>query len=169
MFLTTRRLILSPLRREDLSLTLWWRNVSRDAFATDRLLAPGEHEEWFGYIDGQRLRGPDEIWVARDKDALTPVGQISLYDFEFSDDFWIHKCAQLGRMVISPTERQRGYASEMVAALQRLARGLGLRFLYLYVKPNNVAAQRLYSVCGFDVVDGAEKDGMLRMEWRADG
>jgi len=145
---------LRPLAREDLPMTLAWRN--RDAvrirFRSSSPLTPEQHAGWFEAYLGK----PDDYVFIVER-AGRPVGQAAIYAIDPDAGE-----AEVGRFVVAPGEEGKGHMRAAIAGLAALARSRwGLGRLYLEVFADNARAVRLYRSLGF-VVDRTG-GGMLHM------
>ena len=151
---------LRPLRREDLPMTLAWRNRDdvRIRFKSSAPIEAAQHAGWFeAYID----KPGDHVFIVEHEGR--PVGQAAIYAIDAGA-----REAEVGRFVVAPGEGGKGYMRAAIAGLVALAsREWGLRRVYLEVFADNERAVRLYGSLGF-TVDRFE-DGMLHMSLPIDG
>ncbi len=70
----------------------------------------------------------------------------------------LHVC----HVVVDPAHRRRGVGRALMIELSKRARAAGLRRWMLNVKPENVAARKLYAACGMAVV---LESVQLRLAW----
>lgn len=155
--LETDRLILTPLMKGDLPVTLGWRNQddARVWFGHSDAITSETHEQWFrNYL----TRVNDLFYIARHRDFGRAIAQGSLFNIDFG-----RRRAEIGRFLVGdPADRRLGYASEVVDALVKLSSNdLSLDELYLQVVRDNVKAIRLYKKHGFEAK--AEDDRFLMM------
>lgn len=145
---------LRPLRREDLPMTLAWRNRDdvRIRFKSSATIAPDQHARWFeAYID----KPGDHVFIVEHDGRA--VGQVAVYAIDAGKGE-----AEIGRFVAAPGESGKGHIRAAISGLVALAgREWGLRRVYLEVFADNERAVRLYRSLGF-TVDRTE-DGMLHM------
>jgi len=134
------------LEREDLPLTMAWRNKDRcrASFKTQAPISTEGHRLWF------------ESYIAREDDfvfviealipGVVPVGQISLYHVDPKSGG-----AELGRMMIGEDAfLRKGFGLKAVElVVGTVARALGLLELYLEVRQENRPAILLYKKAGF--------------------
>lgn len=129
-----------PLERDDLPLTLAWRNhpESRAWFHSSDLIAPRQHEEWFGtYQD----RPDDLVFIV--EISQEPVAQVALYDIADGT-------AEFGRLLVDPDARGRGISHIATGLCLRVAdEVLMLDEVHLEVKRDNSRAIVAYERAGF--------------------
>jgi diamine N-acetyltransferase len=138
----------------DLESTLAWRNhdESRIWFKTSNLLTLEQHRAWF-----HRYQDKDDDFLFVVEVGEKVVGQASVYGID-----WANGCAEVGRFLVAPGERRKGYISQAcVALIGFCAENLGLSYLFLEVFEANSRAIRLYQRCGF--AEESRYDGMIRM------
>lgn len=144
-----------PLERHDLPLTLAWRNhpESRAWFHSTELIAPEQHEAWFGkYCD----RLDDFVFIV--EISREPVAQVALYDIADGR-------AEFGRLLVDPGARGRGISHIATGLCLRIAdEALMLDEVHLEVKRDNSRAIVAYERAGFVVdPDTSGTDGSLKM------
>lgn len=152
------RIILRLLERDDLPLTLSWRNKDeiRTWFLNTTIISADGHYSWFERY--QELDN-DFVFLILAKDLNNaPVGQISLYDIN-----WGAKTAEFGRLMIGePHAKGRGIAKEATRILLDYCFGaLKLKEITLEVKENNKAAIAIYQSIGFS--ETARDNGLVMM------
>lgn len=147
--------ILRALRKDDLALTMAWRNhpASRQWFHSDSEIAWDDHVAWFErYLE----RDDDYVFILTIDEI--PVAQVSLYDIAAGD-------AEFGRLLVDPDARGRGIgglASRL--CLQVADELMNLKSLRLEVKEDNQTAIRIYRELGFsDAVDSRPHEGSILM------
>ena len=85
------------------------------------------------------------------------VGGVGIYNESISK-----KCAEFGRIVLSPQYQHRGVGTKTLKIIFEIAKThLGLTSLFLYVKKENQNAIKLYEYNGFFIID--DQDEMFRM------
>ncbi len=156
------RIILRLLERDDLPLTLSWRNKDeiRKWFLNTAIIPADGHYSWFERY--QELDN-DFVFLILAKDLNNaPVGQISLYDIN-----WGTKTAEFGRLLIGePHAKGRGIAKEATRILLDYCFGvLNLTEITLEVKENNEAAIAIYQSTGF--CETARENSLITMSIRA--
>ena len=152
------RIILRLLEKTDLPLTLSWRNQDdiRKWFLNTDVILKENHVAWF-----ERYRQLDHdlvfIILAKDLDNI-PVGQISLYDID-----WSAKTAEFGRLMIGePLAKGKGYAKDATRYLLECGiHSLGLKKISLEVKDDNEIAVAIYRTVGFTEI--SRKNGLVVM------
>jgi RimJ/RimL family protein N-acetyltransferase len=155
------RVRLRLLCRDDLRTTLAWRNKERirREFFTSRELTAEEHAAWF---DQYESRDDDFVFVVEAADGSRPIGQVSLYRLDEAAGE-----AEFGRLLIGDDAALgQGFGKEATAAMLSFGlASLGLRRIYLEVRPGNTRAIRLYERLGFARV--SESADRIRMEIHA--
>ena len=114
--------------------------------------APRSRETWAGLLDQ-----PDTIYYI--VYTTEPVGWFRLDEEE--GKLW------LGMLQIRPTFHRRGIGRAVIAAAEELARARGARSLGIHTTQDNLAAQGLYTACGYALTeigpcttaDGVERIG----------
>ena len=153
------RIVLRLLEKEDLPLTLSWRNQdeNRKWFNTTEVITEEKHYGWF-----ERYKDLDNDFVfviqAKDLDNSL-IGQVALYEID-----WDVRSGEYGRLIIGSREaRRKGYARDATRLLLRIGfEQFGLRKIFLEVKENNSPALAVYESCGFKEVE--RKGGLIKME-----
>lgn len=153
------RVILRLLEKNDLPLTLSWRNQDhiRKWFLNSDVISQQTHNAWF-----ERYAALDNDFVfiilAKDLNNVS-VGQISLYDID-----WNVGGAEYGRLMIGhPEARGKGCARHATNLVLRIGfEQLGLQEIHLEVKEENFLAQRIYLDCGF--VETYKRDRLVQMK-----
>jgi RimJ/RimL family protein N-acetyltransferase len=152
-----RRTTLRLLTGADLARTLAWRNQDRvrAAFVTSSVIPEETHHAWFAaYAE----RDDDFVFIIEERPPGRPVGQISLYEID-----WTAGTATFGRLLLGESDALgRGLASEAMGLIVALARQLGLRELRLEVFPDNARAVALYRKHGFE--SSGTQNGLLLMK-----
>lgn len=156
----SERLRLRLLEKDDLPLTLSWRNQNsiRKWFFHSDLISFEQHLAWF---EKYQIRDDDYIFLIELSalDRWIPVGQISLYNIDR-----IHQRAEYGRLMIGdPCAQGKGIAREATNLILELGFNiLGLNEIYLEVLENNAPARKVYQDCGF--VIKSIQNNVVRME-----
>jgi diamine N-acetyltransferase len=138
----------------DLDMTMSWRNRDdvRRWFKNSELIAPEQHRAWYSRY---AIRDDDFLFVVEAQGR--PVGQASVYGIR-----WAESSAEIGRFVVAPEARGRGYIGRACTELLRFCgETLKLKHLFLEVKENNDRAIRIYARNGFH--EQAKAEGMIRM------
>lgn len=151
--------ILRLLQKEDLPLTLAWRNQDeiRRWFLTTDVIEVEKHSAWY---DRYQNLDNDFIFVIQSKQlANLPVGQISIYAID-----WDARVGEYGRLMIGePLAKGKGLAKSASQLLLGVGFGvLGLERIVLEVKKNNIAAISLYQHLGF--VQTETQNDLILME-----
>jgi diamine N-acetyltransferase len=154
-------IILRLLERDDLPLTLLWRNQEeiRKWFVNTDVIQENKHLAWFEHY--QELDN-DFVFVILAKDLDNqPVGQVSLYNID-----WKSGSAEYGRLMIgNAAARGKGYAKQATTLLLGLAfNELNLGEIFLEVKAENGPAIAVYESVGFALVRSSSD--LLRMSIR---
>jgi RimJ/RimL family protein N-acetyltransferase len=143
-----KRVRLRLLEESDLPLTLSWRN--RDSvriwFTHSEVLTPETHRAWF---ENYRTRDDDFVFIIElptDNGAPRAVGQVSVYDID-----WSRRTAEIGRLLVGePDAERRGYGVEAFRLFcGHLFVELGIRELRAKVLPQNARSLALCRRCGF--------------------
>lgn len=154
-------MILRLLERDDLPLTLSWRNQDeiRKWFLNTAIIHADVHHAWF-----ERYQELDNDFVflilAKDMNRA-PVGQVSIYNID-----WNAKTAEFGRLMIGePRAKGKGIAKEATRTLLDHFFGpLSLNEIRLEVKENNEAAIAIYRSIGF--YESTRENGLVMMSVR---
>jgi diamine N-acetyltransferase len=134
------------LRKDDLPLTLRWRNqdhIRRWFFFSD-LITPEQHASWF---EQYREHDDDFVFIIEDIQAGNrPVGQVALYHIE-----WAQRRAEFGRLMIGEASAAgKGLAFAATQLALRIAfQDLALQELFLEVFADNQRAIAIYTGAGF--------------------
>ena len=148
---------LRPLSREDLPLTLKWRNDYRSLrwFKSGNRIEHGSHLAW--YESYAKSDSKDVLYFAETLDGV-PVGQTSIYNFSDNE-----AKAEVGRFVSDPEHRGKGLFREaLVATLDIGFREAALTEMFLEVLESNERAINLYRSVGF-ADTSPPVDGLLPM------
>lgn len=140
----------------------------------DAMRACMDGPDMYGYMGGSYAR-PRTLEQAEEE--LSRIlngdsGGVNLVIADVDDGRYVGQCSltrvdHLSRkaelsIAISETECDRGYGTEAVGLLLKLAfRGMNLNRVYLYVFDDNLRAIRCYEKCGFRV-EGRLKQDMYR-------
>lgn len=148
-----KRVLLRLLEKDDLPLTLKWRNQDhiRKWFLNSNVIPEEKHYAWF---ENYKNLDNDFIFIIIAKDLKNlPVGQVSLYGID-----WEKGSAEYGRLMVGEdVARGRGYAKEATSLILKLGFDVfRLREVYLKVLKDNLAAQKVYRDCGFLISDPVE-------------
>jgi diamine N-acetyltransferase len=138
----------------DLDMTMSWRNRDdvRVWFKDSQLITGEQHRAWYSRYS---TRDDDFVFVVEAQGR--PVGQASVYGINWEDG-----SAEIGRFVVAPEARGRGYIGLACAELLWFCgETLNLKHLFLEVKENNERAIKIYVRNGFHELSRAE--GMIRM------
>jgi RimJ/RimL family protein N-acetyltransferase len=168
MPLRAPRVALRLLAREDLAMTLAWRNRDdvRRWFLHSDVLTLAQHESWFE----THQAGDDALmFIVEELATRAPVGQVSIYniDREVGE-------AEVGRFIAAQNASGKGFIREAIVALLEFAFGeLNLSRVFLEVYADNERAIRLYESVGFVRIDAdrptscGNKRAVVFMERRA--
>lgn len=130
------------LKRDDLPMTLAWRNRYdvRMWFNTSDIIGEDQHQIWFErYLD----KTNDFVFIV-EVDGR-PVGQVSIYAIDAASG-----SAEIGRFIAAPGEDGKGYMRAAIAGLIELAKWhFKLNRIYLEVFEHNERAIGLYQKLGF--------------------
>lgn len=153
----SRRLRIRLLEPADLSATLAWRNQPhvRQWFFDDRVIPAEAHDAWFEHY---ALLDDDFVFVLEERDTAQRIGQISLYDID-----WSRAIGECGRLIIDDAHRSRGFASEATLALVGEAfADWELTRVAAHVYAGNTPSLRVFDRCGFRLVSTI--NGICRLE-----
>jgi diamine N-acetyltransferase len=138
----------------DLEMTMSWRNRDdvRIWFKDSQPITGEQHRAWHSRYS---TRDDDFVFVVEAHGS--PVGQASVYGIN-----WAESSGEIGRFVVAPEARGRGYIGLACTELLRFCGGtLNLKHLYLDVKENNYRAIKIYERNGFR--EQAKAEGLIRM------
>ena len=144
--LTHGKILLRPLEPEDVDLLYRWEN-DMELWELSNTRTPFSKYILNEYIqqsakdiyENKQLRLIIENW------ERLPVGAIDLFDFEP-----YHMRAGVGILIHNKQDRNRGYASDALAALSDYAiTSLGLKQLYANIGADNEISIRLFEHLGF--------------------
>ncbi len=138
----------------DLDLTVSWRNRDdvRIWFKDSQLITGEQHRAWYS-----RYASRDDDFVFVVETQGRPVGQASVYGIR-----WAESRAEIGRFVVAPEARGRGYIGLACTELLRFCgETLNLKHLFLEVKEDNDRAINIYLRNGFR--EEAKAEGIIRM------
>ena len=138
----------------DLDMTMGWRNRddARIWFKNSQIINEEQHRTWYSRYS---TRDDDFVFVVEAQGH--PVGQASVYGIN-----WAEGSAEVGRFVVAPGARGRGYIGLACNELVRFCgEALNLKYLFLEVMENNYRAIKIYARNGFR--EEARAEGMIRM------
>ena len=146
------------IKREDLPMTLKWRNLDhiRKWFFNAEVILLEKHEEWFQrYLE---IEGDYVFIIEEVRELKKPIGQVSLYNID-----WKEKRAEYGRLIIGEEDaRGRGIAKEATVLILSFAFAeLGLKRVELEVLSDNERAITIYRACGFEEI--SDRNGVMKM------
>ncbi|ALJ22506.1 GNAT family N-acetyltransferase [Microbacterium sp. No. 7] len=93
-------------------------------------------------------------WVMVDDESLV----IGHFDLTLADD-----TARIGRVIVDPAERGRGYGGALVSLAVERARSLGARRVALNVIADNAPAIATYEQAGFRQLPGGDRPDVRSM------
>lgn len=152
------RITLRLLEKEDLPLTLSWRNQDhiRTWFNNTDMIAIADHYAWF---ENYQELDNDFVFVilAHDLDNIR-IGQISIYGID-----WSTGIAEFGRLIIGdPLAKGKNYAKEAtLLLLENSFKQMGLKEIHLEVKEKNEPAIAVYKATGF--IERKKDNGIILM------
>jgi RimJ/RimL family protein N-acetyltransferase len=135
-------------------MTMAWRNRGdvRIWFRNSQVITADQHRAWYS----QYLERDDDFTFIVEAQGQ-PVGLASVYGIDPAN-----ATAEVGRFMVSPGARGRGYIGLACKELLRFcADSLLLKSVFLEVKEENERAIRIYARNGFREV--AKAGGFLRM------
>lgn len=138
----------------DLDMTMGWRNRDdvRIWFKNSQLVTPEQHRAWY-----YRYLTLEDDFVFVVEVQGRPVGQASVYGINRADG-----SAEIGRFLVAPEARGRGYIGLACAELLRFCgQACNLKRVFLEVKENNERAIKIYQENGFR--EEARAEGLIRM------
>jgi len=140
------RVRLRLIEKADLPMTLKWRNKDhiRRWFINSEIILANVHNAWYKqYLE----RDNDFVFIIETRDdALRPVGQISVYNID-----WSTRRAEFGRLIIGEDDaRGRQLAQLATKLLLKISfNQFSLKEVYLEVYRENAPAIAVYQKCGF--------------------
>lgn len=151
----SERIILKPLKKEDIEMLRVLRNRASKYFITQKHITKEQQRQWYEtYLKKQNdymfkvvLRSkPDEF-----------VGAAALYDIDMDEG-----SAEFGRIVVD-SKKAQGIGKEITNAICQFGyEELGLAKIICTVFKDNERAVQIYKKIGFEIVE--EKEGLLYME-----
>jgi len=172
------RIVLREYRREDLPHMRTWVNDERITHYLSHIFLPPQTVPMTeGFLE-RVLSGQhgNYHFVIADKETLGYIGQIDLFSVNA-----VNQTAELGIVIGSADQQNRGIGSEAIGLLLRFAfQSANLHRIDLWVDADNARGIRCYEKCGF-VREGVRRQcyfkggkfgdlvlmGMLRDEWKA--
>ena len=148
---------LVPLNESHTEHVVAWRNDPDNArwFATQARFSVAGHRKW---LEARQDSRTDFNWLIESSGG-EPLGTVAIYAVDA-----VSRSAEFGRLVIGdPQHRGLGFAREATTLAIALARKAGLLSLKLEVKPDNIAAIRLYEQMGFHAE--SEQGALLVMRY----
>jgi RimJ/RimL family protein N-acetyltransferase len=121
-------------------------------FYSGRKFTLEEVESWIGKLDPTK----DRVFIARQDDTI--VGTCSLYNID-----WQKKTAETGRIITAPHTRGKGFGTQMLQQLTKIAIADGLQSLYANIKKDNVSSQRAYEKAGYTRIEERFETGYYYM------
>ena len=142
---STAKITLHPFGREDFSRLISWLSTEADLieWCAAFFKYPLNETQLERYLESAKQPNSRVIFTAR-TDGDEVVGHIEI------SQIWPHLSARLSRLLVSPTRRRRGFASNMVA--QALSVSFDQYFVDrvdLGVSAANLAAIGCYTKLGF--------------------
>jgi RimJ/RimL family protein N-acetyltransferase len=121
----------------DRDALLAWRNdpATRGMSLQQEAVSPADHERWFA----SSLDSRDRLLFIAEKDGA--VGTIRL-------DLRQHGLAEVS-LTVAPDHRKRGYAAEMIRAVEPHARDRQVRTLVAAIRPENEPSVRAFKSAGY--------------------
>jgi len=144
---------LRPIEREDLPRYVNWFGDAEVRRHLEVYLpfSLSQEERWYEDLQKQLARG-DTVVLAIETDAGIHIGSVGLHRIDWKD-----RHAELGIVIGEKTCWGRGYGSDAIRTLLRLAfEEMNLHRVYLRVNADNSRAIRCYEACGF------QREGTLR-------
>jgi N-acetylglutamate synthase len=86
---------------------------------------------------------PSAVFVSADRDGVALASGLTVVDGTL---------ASVQCMATLPAARRQGYGQRVLRGIEAIAAQNRVRHLYLQTGGGNIAAQRLYAGCGFDIV-----------------
>lgn len=144
------RLVFRPIRESDGLLVSYWRNSpeARQMFFNSKVVTPDSHAEWLS-----RKSPYDLVWMIHDKDKLIGMIALTISACDFTGEY--------GRLIIDPSERDKGYGTEAEYMLICTAFELfELKYLWADVFEKNAAILKLHDSTGWTAVGDASRLGV---------
>lgn len=148
-----------------LNLSLSWRSETRirEQFHDSRAIAYQDHLRWYESVYADDV-AHQAMWMFGDAEHGV-IGQASLYEAHRTPG-----TITFGRFYVGREDLlARGYGTRAMRAACARAFALGFQRVTLDVKPQNLAAIRLYRKCGFAVVGTLVDSDSVHMALSAPG
>ena len=151
--LTMPNIRLRAFEREDLEIVLRWVNDEEvTKYLSDSLIYPVSRADEMKWIESISNANHKEKILAVETLKGELIGSIGLTNIN-----WVERKAEMGIMIGEKDHWNKGYGSDAVREILRLAfERMNLNRIYLRVFENNPRAIRVYERCGF------RKEGTLR-------
>ncbi|MGH1590654.1 GNAT family N-acetyltransferase [Methylobacterium phyllosphaerae] len=140
---------LIPVHARHTERIIKWRNNpdNKRWFTSHVDIDKSGHLAW---LYKQQSAGNNMNWMIESL-KFGPVGMVSIYNIEHE-----RKRAEFGRLLVGHvTDRAKGYGAMASKLAVEVAYRAGLEQLYLFVKPGNLAAIKIYKKIGFAEYDTA--------------
>ena len=140
--LTSERLRLKPIDKNDIEWMRQARNANRENFLDTSPITVEQQRQWYErYV---ATEGRDQMFIIQLKDG-TPIGTIAIYNIDVAS-----RTADLGRFLLLEEFRHKGYATEAVQCLLDYAtQVIRLYKIRVSVYLDNLDAIAIYARAGF--------------------
>lgn len=112
--------------------------------------------EYWNAIAKQVESGSRAVLIAREGTAVIGSAQLA---FEVSKPNGRHR-AEVCKVMVLPSYRGRGIATQLMEELERIARDRGLRLLFLDTSEGSGGARRFYELLGYTYAGGIPEYGL---------
>lgn len=149
--LTGQRVHLVPIDKANMATAIAWLadpEVNRFLLSGHEPITLEEEARWYDEMTASENDHVFEVHVSEDDRY---IGNVGLHKIDPR-----HRSGELGIVIGSKPDQERGYGRDAMVTLLRFAFGeLGLHRVFLYCDPENVRAARAYRAIGFTEVGHA--------------
>ncbi len=144
---------LRAFEKEDLEIVLGWVNDEEvTQYLSDSLIYPVSRTDEVKWLESISNANHKEKVLAIETMSGKLIGSVGLTNIN-----WVERKAEMGIMIGEKDQWNKGYGSEAVREILRLAfEKMNLNRIYLRVFENNPRAIKVYERCGF------RREGVLR-------
>jgi RimJ/RimL family protein N-acetyltransferase len=146
---------LRAFEKEDLDAVVRWVNTEAvTQYLSDSLIYPISRADEMKWLESIAVTNHREKVFAIVTTENELIGSVGLHNIN-----WVERKAELGIMIGEPRYWGKGYGSDAVRRILRIAfEKMNINRVYLRVFENNPRAIRVYEKCGF------QKEGLLRQD-----